>query len=123
MEKKRARVFVSSTFTDMQQERDILARRVFPRLRASVSAAVSLYEVDLRWGITQDVVENGQAVATCLQEVDDCWPLFVGILGERYGWRPAARDLDGLNVAGICPSRTPGDAGSKLQLEPGRVAR
>jgi hypothetical protein len=30
---KTVKVFISSTFTDMNAERDILARQVFPRLR------------------------------------------------------------------------------------------
>lgn len=100
-----ARVFISSTFKDMQRERDILTRAVFPRLRERmIREAVSLFEVDLRWGILPEDAQSRQAVRLCLQEVDDCSPLFMGMLGERYGWRPAWDDLGDLEIAGL-PSR------------------
>ena len=43
------RVFVSSTFRDMQAEREELVKRVFPKLRRICEArAVTWTEVDLR---------------------------------------------------------------------------
>src|SRR5581483_9973131 len=82
-----ARVFVSSTFRDMQKERDILARAVFPRLREKiVRSGDSLYEVDLRWGVTAEQAENIGTLNVCLAEIDQCRPLFFCMLGERYGW-------------------------------------
>lgn len=80
------RVFVSSTFLDMQRERDVLVRQTFPALRAKFRArGVELFEVDLRWGITQEQSENGQTLPTLLAEIDRCRPYFIGLLGERYG--------------------------------------
>ena len=29
----------------------------------------------------------------CLEEIDNCRPLFFGIIGERYGWRPQIEDI------------------------------
>jgi hypothetical protein len=85
-----ARIFVSSTFHDMQRERDILARAIFPRLRErAASLNLSLLEVDLRWGISAAQAENLGAVSICLAEIDECIPFFLCLLGERYGWRPA----------------------------------
>src|SRR5262245_26852395 len=47
------RLFLSSTFRDMQAERDILTRLVLPRQRAALAARnAALQEVDLRWGVT-----------------------------------------------------------------------
>ncbi|MBI2945737.1 MAG: HEAT repeat domain-containing protein [Candidatus Wallbacteria bacterium] len=81
------RVFVSSTFRDMQAERDILVKEVFPQLRGRCrEKGWDLVEVDLRWGITHEDTEK--ALTICLQEIDRC-PLFVGLLGQRYGWVPA----------------------------------
>src|SRR5262245_34781912 len=54
------RVFLSSTFLDMQRERDVLVRKAFPALRAHFRPrGVELLEVDLRWGITQEQAESG----------------------------------------------------------------
>lgn len=80
------RVFISSTFRDMQTERDILVRRIFPALRARMRLrGVELLDIDLRWGITEEQSERGETLAICLQEIDRCRPYFIGILGERYG--------------------------------------
>lgn len=47
------RLFVSSTFKDMNNERDALVRRVLPALMAFASErGVRITPVDLRWGIT-----------------------------------------------------------------------
>lgn len=84
------RVFVSSTFLDMQRERDVLVRQTFPALRARFRArGVELFEVDLRWGITQEQAESGKTLPTLLSEIDRCRPNFIGLMGERYGWVPS----------------------------------
>jgi len=83
------RVFVSSTFADMQEERDGLVKRIFPALRdLCESRGVTWGEVDLRWGITDEQVDEGEALPICLEEVRECRPYFIGLLGERYGWVP-----------------------------------
>ena len=47
------RVFISSTFRDMQDERDELMKKTFPVLRRKAAERdVTLTELDLRWGIT-----------------------------------------------------------------------
>jgi hypothetical protein len=83
------RVFVSSTFRDMQAERDALVKRVFPLLRRACEArSVAWGEVDLRWGITSEDVAEGGVLPICLAEIDACRPFFLCILGERYGYVP-----------------------------------
>jgi tetratricopeptide (TPR) repeat protein len=87
------RVFVSSTFQDMQAERDELIKRVFPQLRKLCAArGVAWDEVDLRWGITDEQRAEGKVLPICLARVDNCRPFFVGLLGERYGWVSDAID-------------------------------
>ena len=79
------RVFVSSTFRDMQSERDHLVRFVFPKLREELLLRhIHLVDVDLRWGVTgdQDVSE------VCSEIIDECRPRFLCILGGRYGSVP-----------------------------------
>ncbi len=45
------RVFVSSTFRDMREERDYLVKFIFPELRKLCkSRCVTWCELDLRWG-------------------------------------------------------------------------
>jgi len=83
------RVFVSSTFRDMQAEREELIKHIFPKLRKLCeSRGVVWGEVDLRWGITDEQTSEGRVLPICLAEIQRCRPYFIGILGERYGWIP-----------------------------------
>jgi tetratricopeptide (TPR) repeat protein len=86
---REVRVFISSTFHDMHEEREVLVKHVFPRLRQKCRArSVELTEVDLRWGVTEAQVEEQGAIRICLEEIDLCKqhpPFFIGILGSRYG--------------------------------------
>ena len=83
------RVFVSSTFQDMKEEREELVKRVFPRLRIICEQrGVTWGEVDLRWGITNEQKAEGKVLPICLQEIHECRPYFICMLGERYGHIP-----------------------------------
>jgi tetratricopeptide (TPR) repeat protein len=83
------RVFVSSTFRDMQEEREELTKRVFPQLRKLCeSRGVTWGEVDLRWGVTDEQKAEGKVLPICLAEIERSRPYFIGLLGERYGWVP-----------------------------------
>ena len=85
------RVFISSTFRDFGAERDLLMKRVFPELRRRARARfVEVIGVDLRWGITEEESEKGETLPICLREIERSRPYFVCLLGERYGWTPAA---------------------------------
>ena len=87
--KRVVRVFISSTFRDMQEEREILVKKTFPELRRKCrERQVDFVDVDLRWGITDEESAEGQVLPICLAEIDNCRPYFIGILGERYGWVP-----------------------------------
>jgi hypothetical protein len=90
------RVFLSSTF-DMGEERDVLATRVFPVLRARCEErGAQLAEIDLRWGITDEQAGRGLVISTCLHEIDACRPFFVGMIGHRYGMvrEPSPTDVE-----------------------------
>ena len=83
------RVFVSSTFQDMKEEREELVKRVFPRLRKICEQrGVTWGEVDLRWGITDEQKAEGKVLPICLEEINECRPYFICMLGERYGHVP-----------------------------------
>ncbi|GAF84880.1 unnamed protein product, partial [marine sediment metagenome] len=94
------RVFVSSTFRDMKEEREELVKRVFPKLRKICEKrGVTWGEVDLRWGITDEQKAEGKVLPICLKEIDECRPYFVGLLGERYGWVPPEIPEDLIEMA------------------------
>jgi hypothetical protein len=53
------RVFISSTFRDMQEEREALVKQIFPLLRRLCeSRGVTWGEVDLRWGVATKSVDH-----------------------------------------------------------------
>ena len=92
---KTVRIFIESTFRDMQAERDHLVRFVFPRLREELpKRRIHFVEVDLRWGITTEQAAEGEVLPLCLGEIHRCRPYFIGLLGERYGWVPESIPAD-----------------------------
>lgn len=80
------RVFLSSTFADMDHERSYFNEVLVPKLnRICAERGVSFFSVDLRWGITEEQQLSGHVLPICLGEIDRCRPYFIGILGNRYG--------------------------------------
>jgi Domain of unknown function (DUF4062) len=62
--------------------------RLFPQLRRLCeSRGVTWGEVDLRWGITDEAMAEGNVLPLCLEEIERC-QYFIGLLGDRYGWIP-----------------------------------
>ena len=97
---KTIRVFLSSTFADMQEERAYLINVVFPHLKnIAGKRGFELTEIDLRWGITEEDAKSGKVIRLCLKEIDLCreksdeLPFFIGLLGHRYGWQPTFGDV------------------------------
>lgn len=88
------RLFLSSTFSDMQSERDLMQRRVFPRLRAhSATLGFCFQAIDLRWGVSEEAGRHNRTMRICVEELHRCQqggvrPNFLVLLGSRYGWRP-----------------------------------
>jgi WD40 repeat protein len=85
------RFFISSTFLDMNNERNAITLDIFPRLRrwaAEAGLKVTLLEVDLRWGIPAAATARNLSTSVCLNEVSRCSPFFLGMLGSRYGSCP-----------------------------------
>ena len=103
IDNRQIRVFISSTFQDMQDERDFLMKRTFPKLRKlAADRDVTLTELDLRWGITEEEAKSGKVVEICLREIENSIPFFIGIVGNRYGWVPKKEEL-GEEVFGQFP--------------------
>ncbi len=90
-ENRRIRIFISSTFRDMVEDRDELMSHTWPALRRLCREhQVELVEVDLRWGIAEEQTTRKETLKLCLDEIKACRPFFIALLGERYGWTPGA---------------------------------
>jgi NACHT domain- and WD repeat-containing protein len=93
------RVFVSSTFSDLKEERDALQKRVFPKLRElCMQHGCRFQAIDLRWGVREEAGYDQQTLRICLEEIRRCQktklkPNFIVLLGDRYGWRPAPPEI------------------------------
>lgn len=88
------RLFISSTFVDLEKEREYLARKVFPEIRhLCKERGLGFTEIDLRWGLTSEDAARGRVITTCLEEIDRCRPFFIAILGTRYGWVPEFHEI------------------------------
>jgi tetratricopeptide (TPR) repeat protein len=115
---RRVRVFLSSTFRDFAEERDLLVRKVFPELRRKCrERQVELVEVDLRWGITEKEAQQGRILPICMTEIDRARPYFLGLLGERYGWIPSESEYGDALVIEELDKRL----SALLSLPPGKV--
>ncbi len=88
------KVFISSTFKDLQSERAHLFDQVFPAIKDFCKKKnIILLERDLRWGITEEEAKNGNTVEICMDSINEARPFFIGILGNRYGWIPEEGDI------------------------------
>lgn len=87
---KTVKIFISSTFKDLELERDKLAQ-IFRNLQQKFyERKIAIVPYDLRWRQKHD---EEDLVSWCLEKIDEC-QYFVGILGHRYGWRPE-KDVTG----------------------------
>jgi hypothetical protein len=88
------RLFISSTFEDMTNERNAIHKHVFPRLKAYCEENGFRFQaIDLRWGISEEASIDQRTMEICLKEVERCQqvtkrPNLLILLGDRYGWRP-----------------------------------
>ena len=94
VESRTFRLFVSSTFDDLKDERDALQREVFPRIRRLCQQRGARFQaVDLRWGVREEAAADNRTMEICFAEIERCHgtgfrPNFFVLLGDRYGWRP-----------------------------------
>lgn len=61
------RLFVSSTFSDFEKERDVLHKRVFPKIEKFCNKnGCSFQPVDLRWGVSSEAQNDQKTLKVCL---------------------------------------------------------
>ena len=86
-------IFVTSTFQDMQAERDHLLTHVFPALEEWLATKRRYLEwVDLRIGVSATAEDEEsrelKILNVCLDEVRRSRPFLIALIGDRYGWVP-----------------------------------
>jgi len=90
---KTFRLFISSTFSDFEKEREVLQVKVFPKIQEYCSLnGYTFQPIDLRWGVSNEAQLDQKTLEICLNEVQSCkrhdYPNFLIMLGDRYGWIP-----------------------------------
>lgn len=96
---KTIRIFVSSTFRDMDTERDALRNLIEPRL----NEALSKYSIDVKLVDLRHTVETNKKLTIeqreqrvfqiCMDEIESCSPYFIALIGHRYGWIPDLKKM------------------------------
>ena len=103
------RVFVSSTFEDLKEERNALQRDVFPKLRTLCEQHGARFQaIDLRWGVRDEAALDQQTMEICLREIRRCQatgvrPNFIVLLGDRYGWQPLPARIPAAEFKALLP--------------------
>ncbi|XP_076802555.1 NACHT domain- and WD repeat-containing protein 1-like isoform X2 [Clavelina lepadiformis] len=115
------RIFLSSTFSDMAVERNLLLEKAYPALRSFCQRIGLDFQVmDMRWGIQDNATVDHSTCELCLLEIKACkrlsmGPFFVAFLGNRYGFRPIPAVISVLDFEKICEvSKTAGISGAHL---------
>ena len=90
---KRYNIFISSTFKDMDVERDVIKFEIIPDInRRFRSRGVELQAIDLRLGVNTEGMDEdssaGKVLDVCAKGIDSARPFFIGLVGSRYGWIP-----------------------------------
>ena len=80
----------------MHAERDCLSERVFPELEERLRKRFQYLEpVDLRLGIEMTGVDASSRelliLKVCLDEIKRSRPFLIGLIGDRFGWRPPSK--------------------------------
>ena len=88
---KTIRLFVSSTFEDMDVERDALRTIVVPHLNACFAGqGLYIQLVDLRHSVETNAAlspeeREKRVFDICVDEIEDCKPFFIGLPADCRG--------------------------------------
>ncbi|MBS7528279.1 DUF4062 domain-containing protein [Fusibacter paucivorans] len=101
--------FLSSTFEDLEAERNAIKEGILSVETFAEKRGVTLNVVDLRLGVNADFdqegnqIKNGKVIKACLESIETCAPYFIGLLGNRYGWCPTEEDLSAIDENTFSP--------------------
>jgi hypothetical protein len=118
-------VFISSTFRDMQAERDWLKHHVFPELAERLRQRRHFLEpIDLRFGVETVTTAEEEAkellvLKVCLDEIRRSRPFIIVLRGERYGWVPDAARMQAAAVEAGFRVEVAGKSVTALEIEYG----
>ena len=78
------RVFFSSPFKGMEEERSELTRKYFPEIQHKCAKiGLQFVPIDMRWGISAESAQKAQTVNICFREIDRS-DVFVCFFGQVY---------------------------------------
>ena len=126
---QRRPVFVTSTFRDMQAERDVLRNTVFPQLEERLrERRHHLEPIDLRWGVetvdlNDEVAKDLLVLKVCLAEIERSRPFQVVLLGDRYGWVPPEERMQAAVEEAGFETDVRGKSVTALEIEFGVLGR
>ena len=113
MLKRVVKVFISSTFREMIEERNNIQQIVWRKLRFwAKQLGIHIIPIDLRWGISHDDIMDGKLALQCEEAIKDCSPYFVAILGNTYG-------TDNPKVLGNIPHEYYGKSVTHYEIDKG----
>ncbi|MCM8595666.1 DUF4062 domain-containing protein [Accumulibacter sp.] len=121
-------IFLTSTFRDLQAERDWLGQRVFPELQERLRGRrVILEPIDLRLGVdTAAIADEGQrelqVLQVCLAEIERSRPFLIGLIGERYGWIPPPERMQAAAAEAGFTGEVAGKSVTELEIAYGVLA-
>jgi WD40 repeat protein len=90
----RLMIFVSSTFTDTQEERNVLLEKIQPKLRESAREhGIEVTLVDMRWGIRDEITLDHGTWTECRKGIERCEEdstglFFLSLQSDKYGYMP-----------------------------------
>ena len=83
------RVYICGDYDDMYSERQYLDKSIWPVVnRWLLPYRMNFVPVDMRFGVTKSECFHKHVVRMHLDMIDLCFPFFICLLGERYGWVP-----------------------------------
>lgn len=93
------KIFISSTFKDMDFERDVVRNLVIPQLNHTYSKYnIEFQAVDLRYGINTRGISEKEAsqkvLNMCINAIEASEPFFISFVGNRYGWVPDKKEWE-----------------------------
>ena len=98
------RIFMSSPFNGLEEERELLTKHYWPRVQSlCASRGVQMHLVDMRWGITEEAGKLAQTALICLKELDRS-DIFVGFFGQVVSSTVALHNPDGIIISVYLPA-------------------
>jgi hypothetical protein len=116
-------IFISSTFKDMQAERDYLRSHIFPHLEEELRKRHHQLEpIDLRLGVETAQLGTEEdrellVLKVCLTEIQRSRPFLLALLGDRYGWIPPVERMAAATREAGFRADTRGKSVTALEIE------